>query len=323
MRAYLNLIRWKNLIIIAATMFIMKYFILIPVYNHFETSLKFCDVGFIFLVISILLIAAAGNVINDYFDRKTDYINKPEKVVVGFTVKRRIVIAIHLILSLLGVFTGFIAAYYSGQLRYGIIFLMLVYLLWKYSTKLKRTVFWGNFTVAVLTAIVPLLVAVFEYIAFINYSEDITKADTSAMKVSVALLLGYAVFAFAYNFIREIVKDLEDVEGDSKTGILTMAVRLGNKKCNFIVAALSTISAVAIIAVWITYMSNLPFLEKNVFSILYIAVLIVIPTLYIAIRSLSATKKRDYTYLSKLLKLIMIFGILYSLVISMMIHGVS
>lgn len=323
MRAYLNLIRWKNLIIIAATMFIMKYLILIPVSQYFNTSIKFCDIGFLFLTVSIMFIAAAGNVINDYFDRKTDYINKPEKVIVGFTVKRRIVIAIHLILSFLGILTGFIAAYLSGQLRYGLIFILLVYILWKYSTSLKRTVFWGNFTVGVLTAIVPALVALFEYVSFKTISGETTNADTMAMKVSLALLLGYAVFAFAYNFIREIVKDLEDMEGDSKTGVKTMAVAIGKDKTNSIVSVLSTLSAAAVITVWITYISKLPFLEKDIFSTLYIIVLIVIPTLYITVKSLYASKKRDYTYLSKLLKIIMIFGILYSVIISLMIYGAT
>lgn len=321
MRAYLRLIRWKNLIIIAATMFILKYFMLIPVYEYYGQEVFYSDIGFFFLCFSILLIAAGGNVINDYFDRKTDYINRPNKVLVVFKVKRRTVILFHWILSIFGIIAGFFAAYYAGSIFYGLFFILMVLLLWKYSTILKKTVFWGNFTVALLVATAPALVGATEYLAAKNFALEIGDVQLRAIKVSAALLFGYAVFAFAYNFIREIVKDNEDFKGDSKTGVKSMAVLVGRRKANILVAVLVLITAAAVAVSWHFYISELPFFSDILFGSLYIWGLIILPSLYVLIKSLTAVRKKDYSYMSRVLKMIMIAGILFSFIVSIVIHG--
>ncbi len=302
-------------------MFILKYLILIPVYEYYDQTLYYPDLGFLFLCFSVLLIAAGGNVINDYFDRKTDIINRPEKVLVVFKVKRRTVILAHWILSFLGILAGFYASYHAGSFFYGIFFILMVLLLWKYSTILKKTAFWGNFTVAFLVATAPALVGASEYLAARGSISEINPTQLHAIKVSAALLFGYAVFAFAYNFIREIVKDLEDFKGDCKTGVKSLAVLMGRKKTNILVAVLSFAAAVAVAIAWHLYVYKLVFFQGNPFSSLFIWGLIIAPTIYIMIKCFFASTKRDYTYLSKLLKMIMIAGVLFSFVISLMIHG--
>ncbi len=323
MQPYLKLIRWKNLIIILGTMLIMRYFVLIPILQNYGLDYYFADTGFIFLCLSALLIAAGGNVINDYFDRKTDYINRPDSVIVGFSVKRRIVIAIHLILSIFGVIAGFIASYYAGSLKYGLFFILIFYVLWKYSTYLKKTVFFGNFTVALMIALIPAIVGISECLAIKNTIGELSVAELKSVKISTSFLLGFAVFAFIYNFIREIVKDMEDIEGDLKTGVKSIAVKLGIKNSNYLVAVLCIIAASSVAVAYHIYVSKLSFIKNDIFSTLYVWCLIIVPSIFLAIKSLLSSKKQHYTYMSKLLKIIMIFGIMYSFIISFMIYGNS
>lgn len=323
MKHFFRLVRFKNLLIIALTIIIMKYLILIPVYEYYETELFFSNTGFLFLCISIILIAAAGNIINDYFDRKTDLINRPSKVVVVLKIKRRTAILLHLIFSIIGILFGFIASYYAGSILYGLFFIFMVFVLWKYSTILKRTVFWGNFSVAILTGIPAAIVALSEYLAFKNSGLILSADNIMAIKVSTAFLFGFALFAIVYNFIREIVKDLEDIKGDSVTGVKTLAIKLGCKKANRLVSALLVIAGFSVIFVWNLFIMKLPFLNDNNFTTIYIWVLIIVPTLFLAVKSLLAAQKKDYTYMSKLLKIIMIIGVLFSVLISIMINGLS
>ncbi len=321
MADYLKLLRWKNLLIIAFTLLIMRYLVLIPVFQYFEVDVLYPDVGFLFLCLSTIFIAAGGNFINDYFDRKTDSINRPKNVVVGYSVKRRNVIAGHLILSVLGIVFGFIASYFAGSLKYGLFFILIAYILWKYSSKLKRCFFWGNFFVAVLIAIVPLIVGLSEYFTIKNFSGEISAELNTAMCISFRLLTGFACFAFIYNLIREIVKDIEDIEGDKKTEVRSIAVVAGVKNANALVFILSFIAAIATVFAWHGYVAKLDFFEKHLFGTLYIWTLIIIPSFYVSLKTLLSSKKRHYTKISKLLKVIMVFGVLFSFIISFMIHG--
>lgn len=321
MTDYLKLLRWKNLLIIAFTLLIMRYLVLIPVFRYYGVEVLYSDVGFLFLCLATIFIAAGGNLINDYFDRKADSINRPKKVVVGFTVKRRNVIAGHLILSILGVFFGFFASYFAGSLKYGLFFILMVYILWKYSSGLKRTFFWGNFFVALLIAIVPFSVGISEYLTIKNYSGEISGDYETAIRISIRILAGFACFAFIFNFIREVVKDVEDIEGDKKTGVRSIAVVAGVKKTNFLVFTLSLIAVAATIVVWHGYVAKLAFFENHTFGTVYVWTLIIIPSFYVSLKILASSKKRHYTKISKLLKIIMVFGVLFSFVISFMIHG--
>src|SRR5688572_20125475 len=115
--AFLKLIRIENLLMIAMTQVLIRYFILQKVLSQNHISLGMNDGLFYLLVLSTVLIAAAGYIINDYFDVKTDLINHPDTVVVDRVIKRRWAIILHITFTFLGIFLGMYAALKTGYLR--------------------------------------------------------------------------------------------------------------------------------------------------------------------------------------------------------------
>ncbi|HOZ30374.1 MAG TPA: geranylgeranylglycerol-phosphate geranylgeranyltransferase [Bacteroidales bacterium] len=321
MIAFLKLIRWKNVLIVAITMFAMKYAVIAPIYKIYAVDFGLSDIGFMFLVAASMFLMAGGNVINDYFDRKTDMINRPKRVLVGFSVKRRKVMLTHLLMNVLAVFCGFVAAYYTGKLWLGLLFIFVSLLLWVYSAELKRKIFIGNFVVALLTGLIPFLVAVTEYYAFERSILAWTMDSIHAVKISFQTICGFAVFAFLFNIIREIIKDCEDYEGDIATGVKSIPVVFGKKKANYLISSLTFFSIILILFIWHFYLSKLMFFNNDVFSMFYIYSMIIFPALIIALSSLWGTSKKKYSNLSKLTKFIMITGVIYSIVFSMIING--
>lgn len=321
MIAFLKLIRWKNVIIVAITMFAMKYAVIAPVYKIYEVKFGLSDLGFMFLVVAAMFLMAGGNVINDYFDRKTDMINRPKSVLVGFAVNRRRVMFMHTILNILGVICGFVVSYLTGKVWLSFFFIFVSLLLWTYSAELKRKVFVGNIVVAILTGFIPFLVAVTEYYAFERSILDWTLNSIHAIKISFQTICGFAVFAFLFNLIREIIKDCEDYEGDIATGVKSIPVVFGKKKANYLISALTFLSIALIMFIWHAYFSKLLFFKNDIFSVFYIYSMIVFPGLIIAVSSLWGTSKQKYKHLSKLSKFIMVTGILYSIIFSIVVYG--
>jgi len=180
MKAFLKLIRWQNLLIVALTMILMRYAVIEPVIskinvvlaegsgNQVPLSLKLPWYNFLILVIATLCITAGGYVINDYFDIKTDLINKGE-VIVGTKIPRRKAMMWHNSLNMTGVAAGFYISWRSGYFWLGILFLVVSGLLYFYSASYKRQFLVGNIVVAFLTAMVPMLVVIYEWPALYRY----------------------------------------------------------------------------------------------------------------------------------------------------------
>jgi len=162
MLAFLKLIRIQNLLIVAVTQYLMRYAVIEPILKINEFELQMTDFEFFILVFATVCLTAAGYVINDYFDTKTDKLNRPGTVVVGKSITRRSAMTIHMILNILGVIAGFYVSYKIGLYQLGMIFLIVSGILWYYSTSYKRQFLIGNILVAVLTGLVPLMVILFE-----------------------------------------------------------------------------------------------------------------------------------------------------------------
>src|SRR6056297_2955401 len=162
MKSFLSLIRLPNLLIIALTQFAMRYLIVEPLLPSPSFTLQFDDLHFMLLVMGTIFIAAAGYIINDYFDIRTDRINKPAKVVVGETIDRRTAMILHSLLNILGIGIGVYLSLHIGILALSFIFFFTAGLLWFYSTNYKRQFLIGNLIVAFLTAMVPFIVVLFE-----------------------------------------------------------------------------------------------------------------------------------------------------------------
>jgi 4-hydroxybenzoate polyprenyltransferase len=308
MKEILKLIRIQNLIIVAATQYLMRFAIIRPILKVSDFSLQFSEFDFFILVFSTLCLTAAGYVINDYFDTKTDAYNKPEKVVVGRSVSRRSAMALHFVLNVLGILGGFYASFVIGHLKFGFIFILITGILWYYSTTYKRQFLIGNILVALLTAMVPLMVILFELPLLINAYAEILIANNANLNHVLYWVLAFSFFAFITTLIREIIKDMEDFEGDNAYGRNTLPIVLGINYTKVIILFLisSTLAAFTLI--------YLKFLQGSAITLWYLLLVLVCPFLYLIYRIVKAKSKNDYRFASNLMKIIMLGGILYSLV---------
>ena len=272
---YLKMVRALNLFIVALTQYLTAIFLVGTRGNWMEII---TNKGFFLLVSSTVIITSAGYLINDYYDIKIDYVNKPERVQVGRTLRRRWVIAGHTALNFLGIGIGF---YISPVI--GIINFMAAFLLWLYSNQLKRLPFVGNLVVAMLTGTTLFLVG--EYFGEREY-----------------LILTYAIFAGFITLIREVIKDMEDIKGDERFGCKTLPIIWGianTKKFIYGLIVLFTIT------VWL--------MIGSISTLLPIGLIL---TLILLIFGLAkADTIREYHRLSSFCKVIMLLGVISMILI--------
>ncbi len=310
---FFRLVRWPNLLVTALTMYLVRHAIIVPVYDNYGLHPAMGDMIFALLVASTVLIAAAGYIINDYFDLRADRINKPDKVVIGKALHRRKAIVLHTVLNVLASIGGFYVAWESGSLRLGFIFPMVAMLLWLYSVKYKRLVIWGNVSVAFLSALVVLLVWLFEFLTLRTHPEAFVSLSGN-MKFITFLMLAYAVFAFLISMIRELVKDAEDMEGDEKAEYFTFPVVHGltatRMLCSFL--TLATLILLLFAVGWLFYFAFL-------LPAIYLMVLVALPLVFILIRINKANNKQDFGQLSSLFKLLMVAGVLSMIPLAFML----
>lgn len=269
LQALLRLTRFWNLVIIGTS----QYFVAIFLIDH-ELLL---DWKLFVLASSTAIIAAAGYIINDYYDIKIDLINKPNRVVIGKNITRRYALFFHTILSFMGVALGFVLSW-----KLGVINFLSAFLLWVYSNNLKRQPFIGNFVVAWLTSI---------SIVLVNILYD----------VSSSLVVIYALFAFFMTLIREIVKDMEDLKGDNTFGCRTLPIVWGIRKTKVLLYILlaSLASSVLLLNAWY---SQLP--------LSYFLIFLFIPLGWLLLRLIRADTRKDFYWLSQACKIIMLLGVI-------------
>jgi 4-hydroxybenzoate polyprenyltransferase len=232
----LRIIRPVNLVIIAITMYGCRYFILAT--NGYQ---KVHDQAIIFflLVLSTLLIAAGGNIINDYFDVKADKVNKPEKLIVGIFIEKRQAILLHWILNGIAFLIAIAVSIYVKSSSIVLIHLVSINLLWFYSLYFKKKPFIGNFIVALLTGMIPILVIVyFEVLNNYNKPFSAFHEDSWSVVLNYNFVYILALMAFIQNLAREILKDVEDIEGDKKISAQTVPMILGVHRTKILVAGL-------------------------------------------------------------------------------------
>jgi 4-hydroxybenzoate polyprenyltransferase len=307
--AYLNLIRYKNLIIIVLLQFLLRYGLLIPILNYYGVSPELSHVRFGLLVLATVLLAASGYVINNYFDVSIDRINKPENVVVGREVHRRTALLLHVIFTITGVFIGLFLAYISRKENYALMFIVIPGLLWYYSTTLKKQMLVGNLTIALLTALVPFVVVSLEFATLARVHGNAI-LHSEACSTAWFWTAGVAFFAFISTIMRELIKDMEDVEGDRETGCRTLPVEMGIDYSRSIVIILSIAS---IAALWLILLF-VPQLRTSYITWGYFFLFLTVPYILLAFRTARAKTKRDFAFISRLSKIIMLMGILFIIV---------
>ncbi len=325
MISFLKLIRLPNLIIVAVTQYLMRFAIInaiLQFYNNhsggeFYLSLQMSEFDFFILVLATVCLTAAGYVINDYFDTKTDRLNRPKTVIVGKTISRRQAMTIHVIFNITGVLAGTYVSWRIGHLIFGLIFFLVSGILWFYSTTYKRQLIVGNLIVALLTAMVPLMVVLFELPMLIkSYSNIFIKYGQSFTPVFY-WVSAFAFFAFFTTLIREIIKDIEDFEGDSAYGRNTLPIIWGVKNTKIIIIVLLVLILSSLSYLFIR------FLSESKFTLWYLIITLVLPIILLIVKIFFAKSKKDYKIASLLMKWIMVFGVSYSLVAAYTFYSIN
>ncbi len=313
---YLKLIRPKNLLLIAVTQFMMRYAVIIPILKYEGFESQFSHLSFLLLVLSTVLLAAAGYVINDYFDTQTDILNRPKSVIIGNTIKRRTALTLHVLISIIAIVIGFYISWKINLWNLVYVYVLITGLLWFYSSNFKRQLLIGNIIAALMIALVPLATVLYE-LPPINqiYYETLLALHRDFM-ILFYWVLGFAIFAFLITLTIEIIKDTEDFEGDMAYGRHSLAIVYGTSitKNTLIGIIVSTIFLIVI--AWILFITKkLNLLHLQVISGLYLLVMLVIPYIVLILKIVKAKEKEDWAYAKTIAKAIMIGGILFSLVI--------
>ncbi len=307
--AFFQLVRWPNLIFIALTQSLFYYCILLPSL-HGGGYIDYPDTLppniFYLLSLSSILIAAAGYIINDYFDLNIDRVNKPDRMIVDKIIKRRWTIVWHWVLSGAGVGLGFYVSWKTRSLSIGPANLACVVLLWFYSTVFKRKLLIGNVIISLLTAWVILVLYVGEFKQIIFRDPDFHQRFSRAFKFAVL----YAGFAFIISLVREVIKDIEDMEGDERYGCRTMPIVWGVNSSK-VFAATWLVVLIGALVVILFYGLQSGWLLSAAYCIL----LIILPLVWILRRLYRASTRAEYHYLSNLVKAVMLTGILSMIII--------
>jgi 4-hydroxybenzoate polyprenyltransferase len=323
MKTFLKLIRWPNLLIVILTMVLMRYAVIGSIIGKLKVILvnqgtgeavpmvlQFANIDFILLIIATILITAGGYVINDYFDIKTDLINKG-KVIVGTKIARREAMMWHNLFNIAGVSLGFYISGKAGNIWLGTIFLVVSGLLYFYSASYKKQFLVGNIVIAILTAMVPLLVIIYEWPALIKfYSVNATKLPD--LDFIFYWIAGFSLFAFLTTLTREIIKDIEDFEGDIVFGRNTVPVVIGVLSARIVSVCLVIVTIALLYATWY-------FFINDKITLIYISVAIVLPLILVIYKLTRSSDKIQIHNASRIMKIAMLTGILYSVVVKVIL----
>ena len=301
--AFFRLIRWQNLLFIVITQLLFYYCVYVPLLKQFPDTSK--QILFFFLTLASVFIAAAGYIINDYFDIQIDIINKPGRIVINKFIKRRWAIVWHFTLSSLGILISFYISIKTGEWLISVINIFCVLFLLFYSTTFKRKLLSGNLIIAALTAWVILVVYLFAGADVFSLSGWANESVDFNVRKLFKFTLLYASFAFTVTLIREVIKDLEDMEGDRKYNCTTMPISWGVPASKVFTAVwiVVCIAALAIVQLY-AWQSGWWYVA------LYTLLLIILPLVYMLRKLYKAATPAHYHALSNIVKMVMLFGIL-------------
>lgn len=237
----------------------------------------------ILAMITVFFETAAGNVINDYFDYKIDLINKPERPLPSGRISLKNGRNYAYLLFLAGTICGFLISFLTDNwIPFGIVLLADV-ILYLYAYKLKSTPLIGNLAVGFMTGF-----------GFVFGGFSINNPDI----IMTSIFLGF--FAFVMTTAREIVKDIEDMEGDEADGARTLPLMIGERIPAFISAILIVIDSALCPLLYF----------QHIFGIYYLVVIAiaVILFLYSAVLIIKSQERETAAKVSKYLKIGMLIA---------------
>lgn len=289
---YLNLIRYKNLIFIALVQIFIKY----GFFHPFGIDVTLNAVNFSLLVIATLCIAAGGYIINDIYDIEIDKVNHPSKILISKKISEKKATNLFIIVNIIGVGIGFYLSNLIDRPGFSALFIAFSALLYLYSSYIKGIMLIGNILIAGLVAMTLILVGLFDLLP------ALTLENQHLQSKFFRIILEYALFAFFLTFIREIVKDLQDINGDRKGGISTLPLAIGRQRTIYLIFGLAVVAVFSV--VYYMYQD----IYRHQYLLLYFLFAILAPLLFFCVKAWSAKSTKDYKFLSTLLKIIMFLG---------------
>jgi 4-hydroxybenzoate polyprenyltransferase len=302
-------------------MYAMRFCIVRPMLvgqPHVELDLQLSEGLFFASVMSMVLLAAAGNIINDYFDVRVDRINKPRKVIVGKTVKRRVAMVAHQAINGVAVLLGLIVCWATGFWILGIIPVFIAGSLWYYSVAFKKQVLLGNFVVALMVGIIPLWAGVFELLAIAGTHGGSVTGINDLVIAIFRWLIAFSAFAFLLTLVREAQKDMQDLRGDAAVGFRTLPAVYGTSvtKTYSIILLLVVIAGV----IWAAFL-KIGIQTVNWSMAGFLVLVVLIPLAFSILKTATGKSSRDFGQASLATKIAMGGGILFCGVIYVLLSS--
>jgi len=291
---YLKLVRYGNLLFIALCLLLIRF----GFFKQFDASTALSDIEFILLIIAVVCIAASGYVINNILDYEADRINAPKRLVIREKISEKSAYNLFFALNIMGVGLGFYIANKIDTPAFSAIFILTSVLLYLYATYLKHIAIAGNLVISMLVGLVVLLPVIFDL-----YPE-ITSENIKNQRMLFNTLVYYSLYATLLNFVREIIKDQEDINGDYKTQSNTLPLLIGQKRTNMFVF----IFCLILLIFSIIFLGD--DLYRSTKAVVYALVFIIAPLLALVAGILKANSKKDYSKFSLILKFMLFFGLL-------------
>ena len=312
-KPYLQLLRVGNLTFAAILLYVMEKWVATPLLQLEQFGELMPWWILTLLIVSVVGIAAGGYVINDYFDVKIDRINRPDNLVVTRIISRDAAMNLFYGLTAVGVIAGTVVAWWAHSWTLLFTYVVIPGLLWFYSASYKRMFLVGNLVVAFASAIVPLLVA----IANADYLHHLYQNALAYSPIVGELYVwtgGFAAFAFLLTWVREIVKDIEDIEGDREMECRTLPIVWGDKVAKIIATILLVV--IATLIVYILF-AVLPFShEWKSLPTRYVVFGLIVPILCSIVLLWAANSRTEYHRVQTIIKFAMFMGMLFSYVIA-------
>ena len=311
-KPYFKLLRVGNLAFLAALLYMMEKWVAVPLLHleKFQEQMPWWVLSL--LIVSVICVAAGGYVINDYFDVKIDRINRPDELIITRIISRDAAMRWFQALTAIGIVAGLAVAWWARSWNLLFIYIVIPGLLWFYSSSYKRMLLVGNLIVAFISALVPLLVAIINA-DYLKHLYNDALAYTPIVGQLYVWLGGFALFSFLLTWARELIKDIEDIEGDREMECRTMPIVWGEKASKVIVTilVLATIAMIAYLAYFV-----LPFpMEWRTLTGRFVIFGLVVPMICVLVLLWAAGTKRELHTVQQVLKFAMFLGTMFSYVI--------
>jgi 4-hydroxybenzoate polyprenyltransferase len=302
--AFFKFIRWPNLLILFFTQLMLNYFIIDYIFELIQMKGPISFFEFFLLSLSTLFMAAFGYIINDLKDVNVDALNHSNKVLVNKTISLQKAYILAIIFILLSLLSAFYLSIRLQMIQLVFVHLLIAVGLYYYSSKLKSSILTGNILISLFAATSVFIVWLYHLAALAMDPVKIIDAQ-KVVTFTTYIVIAYSIFAFLTNFLREIIKDVEDRQGDEKTGLKTFVIKYGLPASKKLIFAIGFIILIFLAtAIYFTY--SYKWYQLSI----YLGIAVGIPILYLLKELRKAEKKDDFKQLSLLTKIIMIAGVL-------------